>query len=52
MDVTKFGSPITSSDWDEVEFGINESTLDGNLDFLGNLDTNTNVTSSITDGND
>jgi len=52
MDVTNSGSPIASSDWDEVELGINESTLDGNLDFLGNLDTNTNVTSSITDGND
>jgi hypothetical protein len=33
-----------------MDLGINESTLDGNLDFLGNLDTNTNVTLSITNG--
>jgi len=51
MDVTNSGSPIASSDWDEVEFGVNKSTLNGNLDFLGNLDTNTNVTSSVTDSN-
>jgi hypothetical protein len=49
MDSTDSGTPVTSSDWDEVELGINEGTLDGNLDFLGALDTNTNMTLSVTD---
>jgi len=35
-----------------MDLGINESTLDGNLDFLSALDTDTNVTLSITDGDD
>jgi len=52
MDGTDLGTPITSSDWDEVDLGINQSTLNGNLDFLGTLDTNTNVTRLVTSGND
>jgi len=52
MDGTDLGTPITSSDWDEVDFGVDQSTFDGNLDFLGALDTNTNVTLSVTSGND
>ena len=50
MDSTDSGTPVTSSDWDEVELGINETTLDGNLDFLGALDTDTNVTLSVSNG--
>lgn len=52
MDVTNSGAPIASSDGDEVEFGVNKSTLNGNLDFLGNLDTNTDMASSVTDSDD
>jgi len=51
MDTTDFGTPISSSDWDQVALGVNESTLDGNLDFLSALDTNTNVTLSISASN-
>jgi len=49
---TDSGTPISSSDWDELHLGVNEGTLDGNLDFLGDLDTNTAVTLSITSGDD
>lgn len=51
MDSTDLGTPITSSYWDNVNLGIDQGTLDGNLNFLGALDTNTNVTSLITGGN-
>jgi hypothetical protein len=52
MDVTDLVTPIASSDWDQGELSSNEGTLDGNLDFLGELDTETDVTVLITDGND
>ena len=52
MDSTDSGTPISSSDWDKVDLGIEKGTLDGNLDLLGALDTDTNVTLSVTDGND
>jgi len=51
MDVTDLVSPETSSDGDEGELGGNEGTLDSNLDFLGDLDSETNVTVLVTDGN-
>jgi len=49
---TDSGSPISSSDWDELHLGVNEGTLDSNLDFLGDLDTDTSMTLSITGGDD
>ena len=49
---TDSGTPVSSSDWDELHLGVNEGTLDGDLDFLGDLDTDTNVTLSITGGDD
>jgi hypothetical protein len=52
MDVTDLVTPIASSDWDQGELSSNEGTLDGNLDFLSELDTKTDVTILITDGND
>ena len=52
VDSTDSGTPISSSDWDKVDLSIEEGTLDGDLDLLGALDTNTNVTLSVTDGND
>jgi len=52
MDITDLVTPIASSNWDEGELGSNEGTLDGNLDFLGELNTETDVTILITDGND
>jgi hypothetical protein len=52
MDVTDLVSPISSSDWDELELGNNQGALDGNLDFLGDLHSETNVTILVSDGND
>lgn len=50
--ITDLGTPISSSDWDKVDLSIDESTLDGDLDLLGALDSDTNVTLSVTDGDD
>lgn len=52
MDTSDSGTPESSSDWDKVDLSIEEGTLNGDLDLLGDLDTNTNVTISVTDGND
>lgn len=51
MDSTDLVSPISSSDWDELEFGGEDGSLDGNLDFLGELDSETNVTVLVSNGN-
>jgi hypothetical protein len=51
MDITDLVSPITSSDWDQTQFSSNQGSLDGNLDFLGDLDSETDVTIEISDGN-
>lgn len=52
MNGTELVSPETSSDWDELELGSDESTLDGNLDFLSNLNSKSDVTILISDDND
>jgi len=52
MDTTDSGTPISSSDWDKVDLSIEKSALNGDLDFLSDLDTNTDVTLSVTSGND
>jgi len=52
MDGTELVSPETSSDWNKLELGGNEGTLDGNLDFLGDLDSETDVTVLISDNDD
>jgi len=44
-------TPVTSSDGDNGEFGGDDGTSDGGSDFLGTLDTETNVTVEVTDGN-
>lgn len=51
MDITDLVTPETSSDGDQRKLSDNKGTLDGNLNFLGDLDTKTNVTVVITDGN-
>jgi len=49
---TDSGTPVASSDGDDVDLGGDESALDGDLDFLADLDTDTNVTLSVTAGDD
>jgi len=48
---SNFISPIASSDRDQTQFGIYESTLDGNLNFLGDFNTESYMSSLISDGN-
>jgi len=50
--VTDLVTPVSSSDGDHVELSINDGTLDGSLDFLGDLDTETEMTFGITDKDD
>ena len=52
MDGTNLVTPVTSSDGDEGKLGSDEGTLNGDLDFLSDLDTETDVTVVITDGNE
>lgn len=51
MYITNLGTPITSSNWDKIDLSIKKGAFDGDLNFLSNLDTNTNVTSTVTGGN-
>jgi len=51
VDITDLVTPIASSDWNKLELGSNQSALDGNLDFLANLDTETDVAVLVTDDN-
>lgn len=52
MDSADLGTPVTSSDWDDVALGIHQGSLDGDLDFLGALNSDTDVTLSVTASND
>jgi len=52
MDISDLVSPVSSSDWDEVELGILESVLNGNLDFLGNFNTESDVSVSVSYSDD
>jgi hypothetical protein len=52
MDSTDSGTPITSSDWDDVHLGAYKSTLDSNLDFLGQFDSETDVALSVSNSDD
>lgn len=49
---TEVGSPVTSADWENRELGNDDSGADGSCDFLGGLDTETNVSLGVTDDND
>ena len=47
MDISDLVTPVTSSDGDESELGSNKGSLNSNLDFLSDLDTETDVTVEI-----
>lgn len=51
MDITDLVSPIASSDGDERELGCDEGTLDSDLHFLGDLNSETDVTVLISNSN-
>lgn len=49
MDGTDLVTPISLSDWDQVELGHNDGSLDGSLDFLVAFPSQSNVLLFITD---
>lgn len=51
VDFADLVTPETSADWNEVELSDDQSTLDGDLDFLGDLNAETDVTVLVSDGN-
>lgn len=50
--LTKRGTPVTSSDRDDGELSNDNGSSDGGSNFLGGLDTETNVTVSVTNNDD
>jgi hypothetical protein len=52
VDLADLVTPIASTDWHKGKFSADEGTFDSNLDFLGELDTKTNVAIVITNNND
>jgi len=52
MDVSDLVSPIASPDGQESQLGTDQSTLDGDLHFLGDLDAKSDVTIVVSDGDD
>lgn len=52
MRVTKVGTPVTSPDGQHSELGNGDGGTDGGSNFLGGLDTETNVTLGVTDEDD
>ena len=50
--LTKVGTPVTTADGDDGELGDDDGSANGGRDFLGGLDTKTNVALGVTDDND
>ncbi len=50
--LTEVGTPVTAADGEDSELGNGDSGTDGSGDFLGGLDTETDVTLTVTDEND
>ena len=50
--LTKVGAPVTTTDGDNSELGNDDGGADGGSNFLGGLDTETNVASRVTNDND
>lgn len=52
MRLTEVGTPVTSSDRQNTELGNDDSGTDSSSDFLRGLDSETDVTLTVTDNND
>jgi hypothetical protein len=46
--LTKVGTPVTTSNGDDGQLGDNDSSSDSSGDFLGSLDTETDVALGVT----
>ena len=49
MWVSDTGTPVSSTDGDDAQFGEDHGSTDGSCDFLGAFDTETDMTIRITD---
>jgi hypothetical protein len=49
---TKVGTPVTTTDGENAQLGDDDGGTDGSGDFLGGLDTETNVSLRVTNDND
>ena len=52
MRSTKVGAPVTTTDGDNAELGDDDGSADSSRDFLGGLDTKTNMALGIADDDD
>lgn len=52
MRLTEVGTPVTATDGENAQLGDDDGGTDGSSDFLGGLDTETNVALGVTDDND
>lgn len=52
MRLTKVGTPVTSSDGDDAQLGDDDGGTDGSGDFLGGLDSETDVALGVTNDDD
>lgn len=50
--LTKVGTPVTATDGENSELGNDDGGTDGGSDFLGGLDSETDVALRVTDDND
>jgi hypothetical protein len=50
--LTKVGTPVTATDGENGELGDGDGSTDSGSNFLGGLDTETNVALRVTDDND
>jgi hypothetical protein len=50
--LTKVGAPVTTTDGDNSELGNDDGGADGGSNFLGGLDTETDVTGGVTNDDD
>jgi hypothetical protein len=49
---TQVCTPVTSSDWQNTQLRNDDSSTDSSCDFLGGLDTETNMSLGVTNDND
>jgi hypothetical protein len=49
---TKVGAPVTTTDRNNADLGDDDGGTDSSSDFLGGLDTETDVTLAVTDDDD
>ena len=52
MWLSKVGSPVSATDWDDGELGNDDGGADGGGNLLGGLDAESNVSLRVTDEND